>query len=400
MPSICFYFEVHQPFRVKRYSYFQVGRDHQYFDETKNAGLVQRIADKCYLPTNSAMLRLIERYNGAFKISYSISGVALEQFAKYAPKVLDSFIELSKTGAVEFLSETYYHSLSSLYNQEEFSRQINEHRRLIETYFGQTPTVFRNTELVYSDWIGELVHKLGFKAMLAEGADDILDWRSPNYVYKHPHNELRILPKNYRLSDDIAFRFSNQGWKEFPLTADKFASWVHRISGAGETVNLFMDYETFGEHQWASTGIFEFLDHLPAAIYRHPDWSFETPSEVLNRCQPISELAYPRITSWADVGRDLTAWIGNGMQQSALNQIYELSARVLATDDPEIISVWRKLQTSDHFYYMCTKWFADGDVHAYFSPYESPYDAFINYMNVMKDFQSHYLGLNASSQSP
>jgi alpha-amylase len=391
MPSVCFYFQVHQPFRLRRYSFFGGQGDHNYFDDAKNRAILQKVADKCYLPTNRLLLKLIKQYGGAFRVSYSITGTAIEQMQRYSPESFESFVALAETGSVEFLSETYYHSLASIYDQGEFQEQIKLHRGLVQKHFKQTPKVFRNTELIYDDGIGRMVADMGYKALIAEGVDDVLTWRSPNFVYRVPGREMSLLLKNYRLSDDIAFRFSNRGWECYPLTADKFAGWVHSVSGNGETVNLFMDYETFGEHQWASTGIFDFLDYLPQAILRHPDWNFKTPSQVAEQCQPVGDLGFHRLTSWADVDRDLTAWRGNKMSVSALQQIFEIAHAVRATQDEEVMSVWRKLQTSDHFYYMCTKWFADGDVHAYFSPYESPYEAFINYMNVLRDFREYYL---------
>lgn len=388
MPSVCFYFQVHQPYRISRGSLTHFAGTHQYFDEEKNAQVMAKVARKCYLPTNRKILELIRRYNGAFRVSYSITGVAIEQMQQYAPEVLESFQELVATGCVELLGETFYHSLAAMYDEDEFTFQVEAHRALMQKLFGKTPTVFRNTELIYEDRIGRLMGPLGFKAIVAEGWDDTLEWRSPNFVYTVPGTDTRLLLKNYKLSDDIAFRFSNRGWECWPLTADTFASWVHNISGNGETVGLFMDYETFGEHQWESTGIFEFLDHLPEKILCHPDWNFLTPSEVLSRFQPKAELSFKRVTSWADMDRDLSAWLGNNMQQSALSQIFALGPALRAKGDGELLHTWRKLLTSDHFYYMCTKWFADGDVHAYFSPYESPYEAFIYFMNAFKAFQS------------
>lgn len=398
MPSVCFYFQVHQPYRLRRYSFFDVGKQHNYFDADRNRMIMQKVAQKCYLPTNRLMLKLIKQFAGAFKISYSVTGVAIDQMREYCPEALDSFVELAKTGCVEFLGETYYHSLAAVYDEVEFKEQVKEHGALIQNLFGQTPSVFRNTELIYSDEIGKMVSSLGYKAIIAEGADDILQWRSPNFIYSVPGTETRLLLKNYRLSDDIAFRFSNRGWECFPLTADKFAGWVHNVSGGGDSVNLFMDYETFGEHQWASTGIFEFMERLPEYILQRNDWNFATPSEIATRYPSRADLSYHRITSWADVDRDLTAWRGNRMQNSTLQQIYDLGAALRYSADKATLATWRKLLTSDHFYYMCTKWFADGDVHAYFSPYESPYEAFINYVNVLKDFREYSLPKSVRSE--
>jgi alpha-amylase len=385
MTSVCFYFEVHQPYRVRPYDVFQIGRDHNYFDEKLNAEVMKKVARKCYLPANRKILELIERFDGRFKVAYSITGIALEQMHSYAPDVIESFQELVATGCVELLAETYHHSLSSIYDPVEFREQIAMHGRLMKSMFGVKPTVFRNTELIYDDRIGREVAKLGYKAMLAEGADDILGWRSPNFVYEAAGCEMALLLKNYRLSDDIAFRFSDRGWSEWPLTADKFASWVHDVAGSGDTVNLFMDYETFGEHQWADTGIFNFLDYLPEALLADPRFSFKTPSETVASYAPVATLPFPRTTSWADTERDLTAWRGNAMQDRAIERIFVLGERVKRKNSPALMALWRKLTSSDHFYYMCTKWFGDGAVHAYFSPYESPYEAFINYMNVLTD---------------
>lgn len=397
MPSVCCYFEVHQPHRVRSYDVFQIGRDHHYFDDGLNREVLQKVAQKCYLPANAQMLRLIERFDGRFKIAFSLTGVVLEQMQLYTPAVIESFRKLIDTGCVEILAETYHHSLASLYDPEEFRAQVALHTRMIRSLFHVTPHVFRNTELIYDDRIGQEVAKLGYHGMLAEGADDILDWRSPNYVYKAEGADLPLLLKNYRLSDDVAFRFSNRGWSEYPLDADKYAGWVHAAleddtgdepMARGDTVNLFMDYETFGEHQWAETGIFAFLDHLPSKILAKPGWSFKTPSETIESYPDRGALSFPRTVSWADAERDLTAWRGNDMQLKAIERVNELGERIKRRNNPALLALWRKLTTSDHFYYMCTKWFSDGDVHAYFSPYESPYEAFINYMNALTDLES------------
>lgn len=393
MPSVCCYFQVHQPYRLKPYRVHQIGREHDYFDEAQNAAILRKVANKCYLPANRKMLELIQRFPGQFKIAYALSGTVIEQLAAYAPEALASFQELFATGAVEAIAETSHHSLAALYDPTEFAEQVQVHSALIQHTFDVRPQVFRNTELIYDDRIAAQVQKLGFKAMLAEGADDVLGWRSPNFVYDSAAPGLKLLLKNYRLSDDIAFRFSNRSWHEFPLTADKFVDWLTRIDGSGDVVGLFMDYETFGEHQWADTGIFDFLDAFPGMLLARPHWSFVTPSEAIARYPAVSELRFPRTVSWADLERDLSAWQGNSMQQRALERVYRLGQAVRRLGDAQVSRTWQRLQTSDHFYYMCTKWFSDGDVHAYFSPYESPYEAFINAMNVLDDFQSSVLGL-------
>ncbi len=389
MVYVSFYFQVHQPNRLRKYSFFEIGRNHFYEDEDKNREILQKVAAKCYLPTNRLMLKLIDRHKGKFRISYSLSGTVIDQFRKFSPETLDTFKQLADTGCVEFLSETYNHSLAFLYSREEFKRQVARHREAIEREFGQTPTTFRNTELIYNNDVASTVESLGYRAILAEGADRVLDWRSPNYVYQpETCTRLKLLLKNYHLSDDIAFRFSNRDWPEFPLTADKFSHWLHAINGTGEVINLFMDYETFGEHQWQETGIFDFLEVLPEKVIVHPDFAFATPGEVAASLSPVSKLDVPEFVSWADVERDLTAWKGNRLQDDALQALFGLEARVMDTGNSDLINAWRSLQTSDHFYYMCTKWFEDGDVHKYFNPYSSPYDAYINFQNVLSDFEA------------
>jgi alpha-amylase len=398
MASVCFYFQVHQPYRLRNYTIFDT--DSNYFDDAKNAQICRKVAHKCYLPANQLMLELIKRYNGRFRISYSITGCLLEQLETYAPEVLETFKELAATGCVEFLGETYYHSLSSLYSHNEFIEQIKAHKRTIRRLFGQTPKVFRNTELIYNNQLAELIEQIGgFDAILAEGADHILGYRSPNFVYKPPKcKHLKLLLKNYRLSDDIAFRFSNRDWSQWPLNAHKFASWVNSVNGCGFVVNLFMDYETFGEHQWEDTGIFNFLRHLPEETLKHRDNDFKTPSEVAANHEAVDTIDVPYTISWADIERDLSAWLGNPMQQNAVSELYRLEEKVKNTEDEYIIRDWRKLQISDHFYYMCTKWFADGDVHKYFNPYDSPYDSYINFMNVLDNLNSRCSEILAQKQ--
>ncbi len=392
MTSVCFYFQVHQPLRVRKYRIFDVGQNSSYFNDESgtsldNKAIIEKVAGKCYLPANATLLENIKN-NPEFKVSFSISGVALEQFEKYAPEVIESFKNLMNTGNVELLSETYYHSLASIYSEEEFVNQVNLHRKKIQDIFGVTPSVFRNTELIYSNEIAKMAGKMGYKGILAEGADHILGWRSPAFVYKPAGVEnIKLLLKHYRLSDDIAFRFSQQSWKSWPLTAPKFADWVSSHNGNGDTINLFMDYETFGEHQWEDTGIFEFLHYLPEEILKNPDNNFATPSEIIDRYETKGELDVPYYVSWADIERDLSAWTGNDLQKEALNTLYALGKEIIHIDDQKLIEDWRRLQTSDHFYYMCTKFWNDGDVHKYFSPYESPYEAFIAYMNVMQDMR-------------
>jgi alpha-amylase len=388
MKSICFYFQVHQPFRLRTYRFFDIGENHSYFDEYLNKSIVRRVAEKCYLPANKLMLDLIKEYGSAFKISYSISGVAIEQFKKYAPEVIVSFKKLADTGNVEFLAETYAHSLSSLKNEDEFCRQITQHSDTIESLFGKRPTTFRNTELIYSDYIGNIVQGLGFNTMITEGAKQILGWKSPNYLYCSARNpKLKLLLKNYQLSDDIAFRFSQHSWKEWPLTAEKFTRWLSKAESAQEVINLFMNYETFGEHHWAETGIFNFMKALPKQVLGTGQFTFSTPSELSKTLQPISAITVQDPISWADEERDLTAWLGNDLQNEAFDSLYSVAAQMSTCTDTDLLRDWNYLQTSNHFYYMSTKWFSDGGaVHNYFNPYETPYEAFINYMNVVSDF--------------
>ncbi len=394
MKNICLYFQVHQPFRFRRYRFFDIGNDHYYYDDYTNEGVLNKVAQKCYLPANKLLLKLLKKHKGKFKVSFSISGIAIDQFKLYAPEVLESFQELAKTGHVEFLSETYSHSLVSLKDKGEFETQVKRHADTITELFGQKPKVFRNTELVYSDELGAMVHSIGYKGMLAEGAKHVLGWKSPNFMYCNAHNpRLKVLLKNFTLSDDIAFRFSNHDWNEYPLTAEKYVRWLKDLSPEEELVNLFMDYETFGEHQWKDTGIFDFLERLPEVVINTEELRFITPSEAVKQMQPVSAIHVPNPTSWADEERDLTAWLGNEMQIEAFDKLYALLPKIEKCTDKDILKDWSYLQTSDHFYYMCTKFFSDGDVHAYFNPYETPYEAFMNYMNVLSDFT---LRLNAA----
>ncbi len=386
MLHICFYFQVHQPYRIRNYQFFDIGHNHHYFDDVKNKAIARKVANKCYLPTNRLLLSLLKQHP-EFKISFSFSGIILDQFAEYCPEVLHSFQELVSTGQVELLAETYYHSLSFLYSRDEFCKQVELHDQKLRELFGVVPTILRNTELIYHNDLAQVAKHMGYQGVLAEGADKILGWRSPNFVYKPVNTDIKLLLKNYQLSDDIAFRFSEKSWKEHPLDVNKYAQWINAVHGNGTNINLFMDYETFGEHQWADSGIFAFLQHLPGELLKNPDNVFSFPSEIIDQYEPVAELDIPYFVSWADVERDLSAWLGNNMQRSAIEKLYSLQKAVHATDDPKLLADWRKLQTSDHFYYMCTKWFNDGDVHKYFNPYDSPYDAFIYFMNVFKDLK-------------
>ena len=387
MKSICFYFQIHQPFRLRKYRFFDIGSDHYYFDDYNNEEIIRRIAERCYLPANQTILQMIKDTNGKFKVAYSISGIALEQLELYVPEVIDSFKELAKTGCVEFLAETYSHSLSSLMEDgDEFELQVKQHFEKVQSLFGLKPRVFRNTELIYSDEIGERVVNLGFKGIITEGAKHILGWKSPNYLYCCASNpRLNILLKNFKLSDDITFRFSDGGWDQYPLTADKFINWIAATPASEKVVNLFMNYETFGELQSAQTGIFEFLKALPY-FAEQKKITFSTPSEIIGKMKPVDQISVIFPISWADEERDISAWLGNELQKEAFRKVYEIGERVRLSQDRRLMQDWYYLQTSDHFYYMSTKHFSDGAVHRHYSPYDSPYEAFMNYMNVLSDF--------------
>lgn len=383
--TLCLYFQVHQPIRLRKYHFFDIGKNSDYYDDFANRSLTRKIAERCYLPANRMILDLIRRYGKNFKVSFSITGLAVEQFRMYAPEVIDSFKELAATGCVEFLAETYSHSLACLVDEKEFKYQVKRHTDLMKELFGVKPVTFRNTELVYSDEIGEAVAGMGYTTMLTEGARHILGWKSPDYVYTNSINpKLKLLLKNFRLSDDIAFRFSDKSWDQWPLTADKYAMWLE--SADGEIVNLFMDYETFGEHQGADTGIFDFFAALPEQILKNTNFEFLTPHEAAGKHQPVAPLHVPYPISWADEERDLTAWLGNELQNEAFEELYKIRPKVYALKNEDLLRDFDRLQASDHFYYMCTKLFSDGAIHQYFTPYDTPYEAFINYMNVLSDF--------------
>ena len=381
--SICLYFQVHQPTRLRLYRFFDIGKDSHYYDDFANRTILRRVAQKCYLPMNQLMLELINANKGKFKIAYSISGSALDQFQRFAPEVIDSFKALAATGRVEFLAETYYHSLASLGSDSEFKQQVAKHAAKIEELFGVKPTVFRNTELIYDNSIGEIVYEMGYKTMLTEGARHIMGWQSPNFVYTSATQpRLKLLLRNYTLSDDIAFRFAQN-----KVTADQYVGWLKENAKDGDIVNLFMDYETFGEHQAADTGIFDFMKALPAAVLKDGTFGFATPSEVVKKYKPVSDIDVEDTISWADEERDVTAWLGNELQSEAFKKVYAMKEKLAIVNDPDLYEDWGHLQESDHFYYMCTKFFSDGEVHKYFNPYDTPYEAFINYMNVISDFQ-------------
>ena len=391
MKAIVLYLHVHQPYRIRHYTVFDVGVNHNYFEapfdeQTNNERIIYKVADKSYIPTNQKLLELLNQHP-ELKLSLSITGTVLDQLERWSPATLRSFQALTETGRVEIVGETYYHSLAFFYSQEEFIAQVQMHKEKIQNLFGQTPTVFRNTELAFNNDLAYWADRAGYKGILAEGWDPLLGWRSPNFVYRPSYTEnIRLLMKNYKLSDDIAFRFGDHDWSEWPLTAPKFTNWLNE-SGEATNFNLFMDYETFGEHQWSESGIFDFLHHLPAEWLKQEGNTFMTVSEVVDAVEPVDYVDTPQTTTWADTERDLSAWLGNPMQQQTIQALFQLQKPIMQSGDLQLIDDWRKLTTSDHFYYMCTKWFSDGDIHAYFSPYDTPYEAFTNFMNTWHDLR-------------
>ncbi len=402
--SICLYLHVHQPWRVRDYSVFDTGVNHSYFNgeginDRNNRAVFLKVADKSYRPMNALLEKLLHQHP-EFRFSLSITGTFIEQAEAWAPDVLESFKRLAATGRVEIVGETYYHSLAFFYSRQEFERQVTMHRQKVRELFGSETTAFRNTELAYNDELALWADSAGYKTILAEGWDPVLEWRSPNYVYQPAGaSRVKLLMKNYRLSDDIAFRFSDKGWGDWPLTADTYSYWLNSaLDQGGDIINLFMDYETFGEHQWSDTGIFDFFERTVDIWLSQVAHNFETVTGAVIRRDAVGAISMPSTVTWADTERDLTAWLGNSMQQEVMHHLYALESDVLRTLDQRLIVDWRRLQTSDHVYYMCTKWFNDGDVHAYFSPYESPYDAFLYYMNALRDIRyrtmmSHQFGV-------
>lgn len=388
MTTICFYLQAHQPVRLRRFSVFDIGSGASYFDRERNLFYLERIVRKSYLPMTELLLALAREHGARFAVNLGITGVLLEALEEHFPSVLENIRKLIATGRAELLAETYYHSLAFLYSRPEFKAQVAEHARALRKQFKVRPRIFRHTELATSNELARAVKAMRYRGLLAEGHDWLLGWRSPNMVYElKTAPGLPVLLRNYRLSDDVSFRFSARSWREWPLTADRFASWVHGAAEDSQVVNLFMDFETFGEHQWPETGIFEFMRHLPAELARGGSARFVTVSEAFKEFSPRGTLDMHHMTSWADVERDLSAWRGNKMQESALRELYALEPNVLRSRDRTLIRDWRLLQTSDHFYYMCTKWFADGDVHKYFNPYESPYEAYLTFMNIINDMK-------------
>ena len=400
--AIVLYLHVHQPWRVRDYSVFDAATSHEYFNdsgetERNNQKVFEKVAEKSYRPMNELLLRLLQS-NEDFRLSLSITGTFVEQAKQFAPDVLESFRRIVATGKVEIVAETYHHSLAFFYSESEFERQVALHREMIQREFNVTPTSFRNTELAYNDHLATWADKAGYKAIIAEGWDPVLAGRTPNDVFKPVGTQsIRLLTKNYRLSDDLAFRFGDKAWQNWPLSVDSYEQWIDASLQHGNAVNLFMDYETFGEHQWKETGIFDFFERFVTSWANRPDRTFRTITESALSFEPSSEISMPETVTWADNERDLTAWLGNSMQQEALRYLYGLEDDIIRSADVDLLADWRRLQTSDHVYYMCTKWFSDGDVHAYFSPYESPYDAFLYFMNTIRDLRYRLMAYHSSS---
>lgn len=383
MPDVCLCFQVHQPYRLRRYSVYET--DRRYFDEAKNAEIIRRVAHKCYVPAANLLRELVEKHQGRFKLAFSLTGVVVEQLHEYCPEALEAFRRLFATGCVELLSETYYHSLAAVYSPSEFVEQVNQHRQMVEYEFGQCPAIFRNTELIYNNDLARRVAQMGYQGILAEGVERVLGPHPASFL-RHPPGcpEIKILLRDHQMADDVAFRFSDRSHPRWPMFADRYAQAIGRLPGP--VCNIFFDFEALGEHQGADTGIFEFLRHLPDEVLKRAEGGFVTPSEAVERFPSAGELDVPEWTSWADVSRDLSAWLGNGMQLDAARKGYGLEKAIKAQGDPDLLRDWRRLTISDHYYYMSTKDEGDGLVHKYFNPYQSEYDSYINYMNVLESF--------------
>ena len=386
--SICIYFQIHHPERLRKYQFFDIGKKHNYFDNYANRSELEDLAENCYLPANALLLDLIKKYEGKFKVAFSISGSAIDQLEMHTPEVIRSFQELAQTGQVEFLAETYSHSLASLSEDtDEFELQVKRHSAAIKELFGKKPVTFRNTSLIYSDKIGKRVADLGFKTMLTDGAKHVLGWKSPNFVYKNALDEnLNLLLKNSKLSDDIAIRFSDKNWSEYPLTSEKYADWVSHSLQDTEVLNLFMNYEVIGHYNRAESGIFDFLRYFIQQIAENPNYQFLLPKEVTKKYTAKDILPVPYPISWTDEERDITSWLGNELQKEAFTELFKIQPLVKKKKNAELNEDYSRLQASEHFYFMRTKLFSGADYHKYILPYESPYEAFINYMNVLSDF--------------
>lgn len=405
MRAICLYLHMHQPVRYREYSVFDIGNSSNYFNDRydgrqSNERIFKKVTDKSYRPMLALLEKNMKKHPG-FKISLSITGTWLEQAEKWAPDLIDQIRRMVRTHHVEIIGETYYHSLAFFYNLDEFNAQVSQHAHKIKGLFGVEPQVFRNTELAYNDSLAHWAEENGYKGILAEGWDKILGWRSPNYVYRPAGcTNIKLLLKNYRLSDDIAFRFSDRHWVEWPLTVSKYQNWLNMECLRGNLINLFMDFETFGEHQWADTGIFDFMNDFITKWLGEYDNRFITASEACDAFHAAGEISMPETVTWADTERDLSAWASNSMQTSAMNDLYHMRSDIISTNNTNLIKDWRYMTTSDHPYSMCTKYWNDGDVHAYFSAYASPYESFMYYENILRDlsYRANTIGKNNKSK--
>jgi len=387
MPVVCLYFQVHQPRRLRHYTFFDIDRVHTYEDAAANRRLLNRAAEKCCLPANRILLDLIRSRAGAFRIAFSISGSLLEQFEKDRPDVLKSYRELADTGCVEFLNETYSHSLAFLFSPGEFRRQILLHQRKIKSLFGRMPTTFHHTGLTYNDHLAHIIEKMGCRAILAEGTKQVLNGLSPDCVYRPAGCQtVKLLFKNNLLSDDIAFHFSNQSRIHELLTAETFARRIHSMNADHAVINLFIHFEVFEDHPLADSVMLDFLPDFSSVILSDSRFRFQTPGEVAASHDPVSVLGVPAALLQADQDPGLTIWLGNAMQKDAVQTLYHLEDSVRRRHNKQSLETWRMLQDSDHFRFMSTKRPAAGDAHRSFSPYFSPYDAYINYMNILDDF--------------
>lgn len=382
MSALCLYFQAHQPLRIKKYSFFEIGREQSYFDTSLNKAVLHKVSDLCYLPTNELLLQLIKKHKGKFKCTFSLSGILLEQLAKYRPDVIASFQALAATGQVEFLGETYYHSLAAFFNPEEFDRQIKLHKKIIKKYFNIEPALFRNTELLFCDDIIPTLQKNGFKGIWIEGSENGIGRAHVNRNYSSYRDEsFALLPRNYPLSDEIAFRFHQK------LNADKFTRKLLRYKSEDNSIHIGLDYETFGEHYEKDSGIHYFLKNWIDKSIASKVIKFVTSSESIKTHPPIKSLRIENVTSWADSEKDNSAWLGNDMQKECIEKLYGLRGIILKLKNRSLLDQWSALQCSDHFYYMSNKQHADGEVHNYFSPFDSPHSAYLSYINILTDLE-------------
>jgi alpha-amylase len=387
MPSVNLSFKIHIPYRLQKIDTSCLAYN-KYFDSDANKKAVDKFSDECFLPANEILLSQLKTHKGKFKVSFSISGTAIELLQEYRPDVINSFKQLVKTGCVEFYAETYYNSLSWLYSRDEFRRQIQKHHELVKDLFGAEPVVFRNTELIYNNDLSKFIAELGYKGILCEGLERILNGRTPNQTYAAPGNgDFGLLLRNVGLSDDIAFRFDDPNWSEQPLTAEKYAGWLHKLGENTCNVNLFFDYETFGIHKKPGAGIFKFLEYLPSHVLADEKWTFATPSEALDSCYPRDIYDVPKTISWEDKGRECCVSCENRMQNNTLRKIFSIEKMVHQSNIPGALECWGRLQSADHFYYMCNDGRDSNDAYRMLNPFGTVEEAYENYKNAVTDFE-------------